>query len=565
VLILLQFILEEKIVSMKSFFLVSLVIFTSSLANLTPIYDINLSWEENLNNLDRIAQTLPKTNLSQTRSKATINLFGYQLNSPIGISACPLTTSHGISVVANLGYDLITYKTIRSKKNAAYNFPNIVIIDRPEDGSQLSITNSFGINSACPNQTILDIAKSKELLNPGQLLMVSIYGEGETLVEQIQDFLDTAKLAVIGGADILEANLSCPNLGQEQAIYQSELATYEICKSITTKFPQIPLVIKVGCFTDLEQMKRLFCTAAKAGAKGICGINTVPVKVVDEHQAPVFKDREISGLSGSAIGELTLTFTKNARKIIDENQLDLKLITTGGITKWQNFDALLAAGADLVQSATGAMFNQNLALDYHQNHNLIIDLFKIGAIKMQAIQCKNGSVSPIYFDMRTIISYPEIFNQIAQAMHTLLTKTSFDLVCGVPYGAIPLASLTANLGKYSLIMPRKEIKAHGTKSLIEGAYQPQQVCAVIEDVVTSGSSILETIDGLTANGLIVKDVFVLIDREQNGVKNIQKRGYHVHTLFTITNILQNLLVAGLIDASQFATVQQFCANTPVDL
>ncbi len=548
------------------------------------------------------------------------NIFGYAINSPIGVAACPITTSKGIKSISKMGYDIITYKTIRSCEQQCHKAPNIFFVDckrkirrsdicgkfcavgehEPTDLikrdnsdscsdeflDNLTITNSFGISSQDPEETIRDIKLSREMLQDGQVLIVSVYGSGNTSScakapedrkEQIDDFVKTAKIAVAGGAQIIEANLSCPNIADNQKlIYQDPILVHDICRAINQEIPEIPLIVKIGLCENLDIMKDIFVAAHNGGAKGICGINTVPVSVVDELERPVFDEqRKMSGLSGSAIFDLTLEFVKNAKKIIKEEKLDLKLFATGGVTRWQQFDILLAAGADIVQCATGAMWNKTLALDYHSNHSskncdpekvdLIKTLFGIEAIKIKDIQIKSGAISPIYFDMRLIISYPEVLKHIAIELKKLLSKYKFDIVCGVPYAAVPLATSVSLLGKYSMIMHRKEVKSYGTKKTIEGNYSQDNICAVIEDVITTGSSILETVKVLENNGLIINDIFVLIDREQNGVENVQKHGYKVHPLFTITEILQVLLAEKLITHNQFATIKQFCLDNKINI
>jgi len=532
---------------------------------------------------------------------AHYTLFGHPLNSPIGIAACPLTeTAESINAIANRGYDIITYKTIRSCAHDAYPPPRMVVVDptartKNDNGhmvyqktnsfidtkdNNISITNSCGIASKNPSETIQDIKKSNNLLLPGQLLIVSIYGSGTTKEELTKDFVKTAHIAVAGGAQVLEANFSCPNIPhidmQQPYIYQDPALVHTICKAIQDEYPTIPLIIKVGVFQDFEIMKAVFCAAYHGGARGICGINTVPVCVVDADKKPVFGDqRTISGLSGAAIFEETLKFVKNGAAIIQDQKLDLKLFATGGVMQWQQFDQLFAAGADVVQCATGALWHDRLALDYHNNHTiqhesvekyeLIKNLFHIGAIKIENMLLKSGEISPIYFDMRVIISYPDILKTVVEHLNNMVLPYDFDVVCGVPYAAVPLATGLAIRGDYPLIMQRKEAKLHGTKKLIEGVYKKNSTCAVIEDVMTSGSSILETIKILEEHELTVRDIFVIIDREQNGINNVQKHGYCVHPLFTTTEILQVLLAEHTITHQQFAIIKQFCANNQINV
>jgi orotate phosphoribosyltransferase len=566
---------------MSKILLSSLFLIHTAIINCQVLYNLDLSWEQNLTNLDALAADLAlKHNYKRVQQDSQIDLFGYKLNSRIGLGACPLTTSSGIGAAALLGYDLITYKTVRSVRQDAYLAPNLHRLDvatqinqdnmqqkivasnlPTSDNSYFALTNSFGINSADPQNTMIDIAKSRQKLLPGQVLIVSIYGAGATRSEQIQDFVRTAQIAVAGGAQILEANLSCPNVFDNQPIYQDPALVYEICQAICDQNLQVPLIVKLGTLTDLDLMREILINIARAKAKGVCGINSVPMQVTNCEGQPVFgADRKISGVSGALIFDLTQNFIKNCRAIIDQEKLDLKLLAIGGVVRWQDFASHLAAGADFVQCATGAMLNQELAKEYHENSNLIKKLFEIGAIKLQNIQIKTGAISPIYFDMRLVISHPQILNLLAQKLNQKLLNQKFDLICGVPYGAVPLATAVSMVGKYPMIMQRKETKAYGMGKLIEGAYLPDQTCVLIEDVVTSGGSILESILILEQHGLKVADILVLIDREQNGILNIQKKGYQVNALFTVTQVLQVLLAENLIDQLEFNRIKQFFAK-----
>ena len=114
-------------------------------------------------------------------------------------------------------------------------------------------------------------------------------------------------------------------------------------------------------------------------------------------------------------------------------------------------------------------------------------------------------------------------------------------ICGVPYTALPLATLISVDSNVPMLIKRKEAKAYGTKKIIEGNFKQGDNCVIIEDVVTSGSSILETAYILRKEGLKVIEAFVVIDREQNGKQNIENHGIRVKSLYTTTRLLAYLL------------------------
>src|SRR5439155_1502683 len=130
--------------------------------------------------------------------------------------------------------------------------------------------------------------------------------------------------------------------------------------------------------------------------------------------------------------------------------------------------------------------------------------------------------SPYYVDMRLIISYPTIFKQIIQLLVEKVKTLHCDTLCGVPYGALALSSAVAYTLEKPLIMRRSENKKHGTKKKIEGFFRHKDSCVIIEDVVTTGSSVMETIKDLEYAQLHVSDCIILFDREQGGVPLLEQ-------------------------------------------
>lgn len=535
--------------------------------------------------MNKLVLTSDRCYATRDVKRPSLSLFGYPLTSPIGIAACAITTSTGIMFAAHAGYDVLTYKTIRSAAspiNSSYMY-RVACPDQltkadigktlpvaTHKADELAITNSFGINCMDRENTVLDIAKARAVLSEGQVLIVSIYGSGDTQKKQVDDFVVVARIAGEGGAQIIEANISCPNIGHQVPVYKQPDLVFEICHAITTALPGIPLTIKVGLFDTIEQMRATLHAAHRGGARGVCGINSVPMRVVTKEGNPVYgPERMLSGVSGKPILQLAKQFVCDARTIIDEEQLELILFATGGVTVADDFDLLLAAGADIVLSATGAMLNENLALDYHKQYTSSTDehvkesikkLYECGAIVLENTRLKSGQMSPIYCDVRRVISQPHVLKNLAQNLCDQLQQCTFDVVCGVPYGAVPLATAVSLAGDCSMIMQRKEMKEYGTKKLIEGTFKQGDVCVVIEDVVTTGASVLETIHTLESQGLVVRDVLVVVDREQGGVINIHTEGYNVHVVYTLSQIALVLLDEGLITHQQYARIKQMCAN-----
>ena len=169
--------------------------------------------------------------------------------------------------------------------------------------------------------------------------------------------------------------------------------------------------------------------------------------------------------------------------------------------------------------------------------NLADGLLEAGCIKFGEFTLKSGLKSPIYIDLRQIISYPKLLEQIGAAYLPLLKGLKFDRIAGLPYAAIPIATVISLQGNYPMIYPRKEVKTYGTKAEIEGEYQAGETVVIIDDLATTGGSKFEAIEKLTEAGLVVKDVVVLIDRQSGAKESLAQAGFAMHAVLTITQLL----------------------------
>jgi uridine monophosphate synthetase len=186
-------------------------------------------------------------------------------------------------------------------------------------------------------------------------------------------------------------------------------------------------------------------------------------------------------------------------------------------------------------------------------YKLIQDLYHIGAIKAGEFILKSGRPSKIYFDLRSIISYPSILKQVADAMWQKLQTFHFDVLCGVPYAAIPVATCIALEHNRPMVMVRKEKKNYGTKKYVEGVYQPNQVCVIIDDVITTGGSILETAREIESSGLVVRDAVVLVNRSENIIHS----QVNVHSIFSLNEILNYLLESDFISEPEREVLSEY--------
>jgi dihydroorotate dehydrogenase (NAD+) catalytic subunit len=352
--------------------------------SLQPTYRIDLSYEENYQHGPFFRGEIPKRNITRR-----YRLLGFELNSLIGIPAGPLLNSDWIKTYAALGFDLPVYKTVRTRPHPSHPAPNCMFLDLKgqidekdfgrrltaiPDGvreriEEISITNSFGMPSRDPKIWQEDVAKAKREIGPGQVLIVSVVGtpeKGSKGTDLAEDYAKGALWAKEAGADMVEINLSCPNvISGEGSIFCDPEASSRVSSTVKKAIGATPLLIKIGYIQDPVLLARVAAANAKH-VEGIAGINTLSFEVVkpDGTAALPGEGRLRSGVCGAAIRERAMAQAARLVELRRKERYDFIVVGVGGIMTTADIRAYFSLGVDAVMSATGAMWDPYLAYRY---------------------------------------------------------------------------------------------------------------------------------------------------------------------------------------------------------
>jgi len=188
-------------------------------------------------------------------------------------------------------------------------------------------------------------------------------------------------------------------------------------------------------------------------------------------------------------------------------------------------------------------------------------LYDHGCVTFGTFKLKSGITSPIYIDLRLLVSHPRLLRQVAITLAHVADDLSFDRIAAIPYAALPIGVAMSLELERPMIYPRREVKKHGTRRAIEGAFQAGETALLVDDLITRGGSKLDAIETLQAANLIVDDVLVLIDREQGGAKDLAEQGYNLHAVLGMTDLLDALKTSGRVTDQQHAEVLAYLERT----
>jgi dihydroorotate dehydrogenase len=357
-----------------------------------PFYDVYRSYEENYQEgpfgaFAEIPST-PFTDTSHDGVDTPYRFLGQSLRTPFGIPAGPLLNSAFTDAAFQMGFDLCVYKTVRSRAWECNPFPNVLAVhpksangylepggDECEQGvladtqyqRPISISNSFGVPSRDPDVWQPDMQQAIAHAGAGQLLIGSFQGSrvaGMDTQAYIRDHVDTAALLMETGAKVIEMNTSCPNEGKHRLLCDDPMLVGEICEAVKNEIGDIPFIVKLAYTSDNRALDRLIeATVGHGVVQALATINTISAKLVDAHghQALPGDGRERSGVCGNAIRPSGLNMVSRLSAVRSQRNLDFSIVGVGGVLDVNDFFEYRQAGADVVMSATGAMWNPDLA------------------------------------------------------------------------------------------------------------------------------------------------------------------------------------------------------------
>ena len=297
------------------------------------------------------------------------------VDSPLGIAAGPLLNGRWLLYYASLGFDILTYKTVRARERESYGLPNLQPIAWPS-GKALpeevdtptamegSWAISFGMPSKPPRFWQDDVTATRSRLAKGKFLSVSVVatpGPDDSIDDVAADYARCARWAADSGADGVEANFSCPNVSSvDGQLFLNATDAGIVVARLREAMPKKPLLLKVGHFTEKERA-RAFFEAVALHIDALVMVNGVSTRVRNAHGELLFEGR-CRGIGGEAIRGLVFEQLAWFAGFIRENGRPVRLIGVGGLGQAADVSQALGLGCEAVQFATAAMLDPGLGL-----------------------------------------------------------------------------------------------------------------------------------------------------------------------------------------------------------
>jgi dihydroorotate dehydrogenase len=342
-----------------------------------PRYDPRQSYDWNYQHapLQANAGTVNSLTVSSVRG-APWDFCGLKVDSPLGVAAGPLLNGRWVLYYASLGFDVLTYKTVRTVARASYDPPNLQPVHASaslhgsdhrlpsDDAMRGSWAVSFGMPSRDPAVWRADVAATRKAMPVGKVLSVSVVAtpQREWTTDQLaEDYATCARWAVDSGADCVEANFSCPNVAScDGDLYQRPTDAEHVAARLRAAVGARPLLVKLGHVPDGALADELL-SALAPHVDGLVMVNTVAARVTGAGGEPMFGGQK-RGIAGDAIREAALAQVRLFAGLVHERRLRTQIIGVGGISSATHVTQFLAAGCRGVQLATAAMLDPEVAL-----------------------------------------------------------------------------------------------------------------------------------------------------------------------------------------------------------
>ncbi len=305
---------------------------------------------------------------------------GRRVSSPLGIAAGPLLNGGWCLYYASLGFDVVTYKTVRGVERECYAPPNLQPVSCADlhggesrlpasETMQGSWAVSFGMPSKSPDVWRADIEQTRKQLPGEKLLSVSVVGTvqpGWGLEDLAQDYARCAKWALDAGADCIETNFSCPNVATcDGQLYQQPEAARVVAQCVRQSIGQTPYLAKIGHVASADEA-RPFLESVQEYVDALATTNSVAATVADS-QGNLMFERQKRGICGAATLEASLAQVAMFARHIQDMQADVTLIGVGGVGAWAHAARYLAAGAEAVHLASAAMVNPLVGIEIRRD------------------------------------------------------------------------------------------------------------------------------------------------------------------------------------------------------
>lgn len=333
--------------------------------------------------LDFPTPVVPETPLKE--------FFGYPVGSRLGVAAGLLLNSRWIAAYAELGFDILTYKTVRIKHRPCQPPPNWIYLDhegpldpsaidavltrrstRPVDAASVTSSVSFGMPSRDPRIWMADVSRARDALRRHQVLVVSVVASPDETADadlMVSEFGELAARAADSGAQVVEANLSCPNVPTaEGSVYLDDGLSGRIARAMRERVGDLPVTLKVGHFRSRSTLGR-FLGAVDGAATGVVLVNGISRRIVNLDGTPAFgPGREVAGILGRGILKPCLANVRDARRVIERDGLQLQLVAVGGVLGPSDAARYFDEGVAAVMLGGGPMFDPLLAVKMKTSH-----------------------------------------------------------------------------------------------------------------------------------------------------------------------------------------------------